>query len=392
MAIGRVLVCDDSDGSRAEFVASINQAMGIEVAENHTGKDLKEAIAALIRGETGGTLFDGADVAVIDNRLIDDWTADDDPKVSAEQLADLVRISSTAGVVVILNQYREIDFDLRLDGRLDSYADLNITDKCLDCANLWKEEPPRGFRPWAWPVLPRLVEQMRRRQDWLLAEGRLDQSVLQALELNSERIVRSLSRAATDFLHPTIAPDAVTFREFVEGATRSTDGKHRGDFAADDRLVAKIAAARIGKWLESTVLGPQDLLVDVPHLLERFSILVNDPGSLDSWNAAVSWSETTGFRSERIRAFEWGLWRDWLGRPAYLWPLLQEDDALATEQFAPDAVVPAEAGFCEDVSRFLPIDETSEFVANFDSAFDRRRVRRDRQGKFVYGPASRLAR
>lgn len=390
MAIGRVLVCDDSDGTREEFVARINATFGSAVAENHTGHDLKQAIAKLLLGESG-TLFDGADVAVIDNRLIDDWVEPDDPKVSAEQLADLVRTSSTARSVVVLNQYREIDFDLRLDGRLESYADLNITEKCLECGNLWTESRPAGFRPWSWPVMERLVDQLDRRREWLMSDGRLDSPVIATLGLGDERIFRGFSRVATDFLHATLPPEQTTFRDFVMGATRSTDGKRKNDL--DDDRIAKIAASRLGKWLEHAVLGPQDLLVDIPHLLERFPILVSDPTSLDSWNAPISWSRIEGFRSDQVSAYEWPMWKDWLNRPAYLWPLLQDDENLSRQMIESiDKQPPLEVGFCEDMSKFLAVSETQEFVANFDSAFDRRRLSKARPEGFVYGPASRLAR
>lgn len=393
MTLNRVVVCDDDERTRESFVDDINRAVGRVVAANYSAKELKDAIAGLMNRERG-TLFDGADVAVIDNRLIDEWTQPDDPKVSAEQLADYVRTSSTAEVVLILNQYREIDFDLRLDGRLDSYADLNITDRCLDRTALWTEAAPEGFRPWSWPVLERTVEQMPKRRAWLMADERLDRPVLEELGLSDERVERSLSRVAADFLHPQRASAEVTFRNFVEGATRATDQKERQRIAHDDDLAAKIAAARLGKWLEATILGPQDVLVDVPHLLERFPCLVMDPQSIASWNAAISWSGVDGFKSKDVEPQLWTLHENWLSRPAYLWPLVQNDEALAADLMgcfaASDA--PAEVGFCEDLSRFLPIAETREFVADLYSAFDRRRASVARTDHFSYGPANRFAR
>lgn len=390
MTLTRIVVCDDDDSTRETFVNEINTAVGEKVAETSSAADLKAAINTILGGG-GDTLFDDSDVAVIDNRLIDEWTAPDDPKVSAEQLADMVRRESSVGAVVVVNQYREVDFDLRLDGRLESYADLNITDKCLGSAGLWTETTSDGFRPWAWPVVDRLVAQLSRRVQWLL-DGRLGAPVLHALALNDERIARSLSRNALDFLHPSKELSEVTFRDFVTGATRGTDAKNRASL--DDQTVAKIAASRLGKWLEAAVLGPQDVLVDVPHLLERFPNLVNDPTSIESWNSAISWSAPpTNFHTDVVAPHLWPLWELWLSRPAFVWSTIQEDNELRAELFRYfEKSAPLDVGFCEDISRFLPIDDTQEFVANFESAFDRRRIAVERSPNFAYGPANRLAR
>ena len=57
---------------------------------------------------------------------------------------------------------------------------------------------------------------------------------------------------------------------------------------ADPAACARIVSSRIAKWLEREVLGPQDVLVDVPHLIQRCPYLLDgDISDLGTWNAAL---------------------------------------------------------------------------------------------------------
>jgi hypothetical protein len=179
-----------------------------------------------------------------------------------------------------------------------------------------------------------------------------------------------------EYLGGDKAAAEATFRDFVQ---KSSMGLRLKDEVLDNTLVARVAAARVGKWLERVVLPGQDVLVDAPHLALRFpSLLTGDIRKLGTWNASASlfppkslWPGKTqlrhkiqrhGFRAE-----------DWLSRDAWFWSDLTKLEAIK-EVRNPWSVERPDFVFCEDVSRFLQRREAREFVADLASPFVRRHV------------------
>ena len=57
-------------------------------------------------------------------------------------------------------------------------------------------------------------------------------------------------------------------------------------------VVARVAAGEVDRWVRRDLLGPQDLLVDVPHLLMRMPFLLGrDANEPERWNDAVMGTE-----------------------------------------------------------------------------------------------------
>ena len=143
--------------------------------------------------------------------------------------------------------------------------------------------------------------------------------------------------------------------------------------------MARVAAARVGKWLERVVLPGQDVLVDAPHLALRFpSLLRGDGKKLDTWNATTSlfppkslWSEKAQLR-QTIQRHSFRQ-QDWLSRAAWFWSELRKLEDIE-EVRNPWSVERPDFVFCEDVSGFLPQQEAREFVADLASSFVRRFV------------------
>src|SRR5207253_3989616 len=130
---------------------------------------------------------------------------------TGESVAYLARCYSNCGYIIELNQFGTNWFDLTLSGSLDSYADLNIGSDQLANPGLWSDQFA-GFRPWSWPIIPRAVNELKKRT----AEAVRCRSdvILEALGLTQDR-VGILPRSIREFLAPRSNPEVTTFEEFV---------------------------------------------------------------------------------------------------------------------------------------------------------------------------------
>jgi hypothetical protein len=316
------------------------------------------------------TPFDSADLLVIDYDLI---ALDNE---TGEDVAYLARCYSHCGLIVMLNEVATNDFDLTLTDHPDSFADLNMGDAQLANPGLWGE-PFEGFRPWYWPVVPHAVTKFEKRATLLKAA--LDLPVLDHLGLPRE-VIRALPRETREFLGRDQSPEATTFDKFVR---LSGNGLARKDVSLGEEFTARIAAARIYKWLDTVVLPCQDLLVDAPHLTSRFpSLLIGSRNTLESWNAVCSVSSAPshlGINDGLLEPFRF-VSEEWLSRPAWYWPLVSNCDAIP-EVTHPWSSEPIEFEFCEDLSRFVPASEARAFVADLPTPFVHRSVL-DQRSKF----------
>ncbi|MFQ5651433.1 MAG: hypothetical protein ACE5IY_15975 [bacterium] len=331
--------------------------------------------------------FDKSDILVLDYDLLNPEAANEDVEysISGEEVAYLARCYSHCRLIAGLNRFGQNTFDLTLKGHPESYADLNIGEDHVDNKGLWFDAPWHEFRPWYWPVLPHTLDAFEKRVDELKANGNLDKPILGFLEF-PEEIVQILPRSSLEFISvPDRRPEETTFHEFVRA---TGNGLKRKDQPCDDDSVARIAAARIAKWLERLVLPGQDILVDAPHLLLRYpSLLKGDRNKPETWDAIVSITELDKLKpkieDEKIEEFRFKK-DNWLSRPAWFWHQVSNSDQIdevrnpwATER--PDLV------FCEDISKFMQKSETQEFVAELPSPFVRRFVKIERAVSYKPG-------
>jgi hypothetical protein len=376
-----ILICDDDPGRVAAWKERLERlALPFQV-RTLAGPDLGTAVGKL--GERRGASrnsrkaaaipqdheFDRADILIIDYDLLD---ADPRSSMNGENVAYVARCYSSCGLIVGVNQYdRENAFDLSLRGHPESYADINLSADQLDNPGLWRS-PWIGFRPWYWPLLPAALGAFKKRLAQLARH--LDTKILDFLGFTAEAS-SILPRSTIEHLGSDKSPEDTTFRNFVE---RSVMGLRPKDKVPDAQM-ARIAAARVGKWLERLVLPGQDVLVDAPHLALRFpSLLRGDVTKPRTWNASASlatskslWSDKGGLR-EKIGQHRFRR-QDWLSRPAWFWNELSRLEVIK-EVRSPWSAERPDFVFCEDVSRFLPHDEAREFVADLASPFVRRSV------------------
>jgi hypothetical protein len=196
--------------------------------------------------------------------------------------------------------------------------------------------------------------------------------------------------------------DEITFREFFRHSPRSLSAEEERTALLDakcDSVIGRVVAGELEGWFRRDVLGPQDVLVDVPHLLLRMPFLLGENTlNLDFWNAsAAGRAPPFGLDGElfndhvraNLLAFDM-----WLSSPAVWWPPLKDNEGLNELFFKPN-VVWGDFVFCEDTSRFAPRSgqdeehQPVEFAAEYEGSWNRRYVAR--VAGYKYAPLSRLA-
>lgn len=314
--------------------------------------------------------LDKASIFIIDYDLFDT-----NRFLTGEEVSYLARCFSNCGVIVALNQFYEVDFDLTLKGHLESYADLNLRGDQICNPNLWGGEGEE-FHPWYWPVLTQLSEEISLRVEDV--KKNIEVPICEALGFKSEEFDFQLPRSVSQFLGPE--PKKITFRDFVKN---SGNGMHHLDSEkAHEDIVARVAAARISKWLERSVLPEMDILVDAPHLVSRFpSLLRGGKDEIESWNLTTKRAKygEIGIDFKKIEKYRFK--KDyWLSRPVWFWNRLREDSSILEikepwKTFRPKWV------FCEDISEFH-VGKYKEFVAKVESPFSRRFVKEINDTKY----------
>ena len=391
-----VLLCDDDPEVGLEWVSTVRAVAKdrysvMDPSDNTVVQEAtKEVLArqAALRAGRGRTKvpcpFDNAEILVLDYDLL--HIDKNNMRHTGEALARLVRMFSNPQVVVVVNQFREAQFDLSLRGHLASHADLNLDAEFLGKSGLWADPPWEGFRPWHWQTLSCAVDTQKARQ--AVVKKRIDEPIVNVLGMQHEDAAR-LSDTAFGFIAPNAKSwgelQKQTFKSFIHAPANDRDAlaliEHDPDAAC------RFLAARIGKWLERQVLGPQDVLVDVPHLIQRYPFLLGDDVSeLDAWNAAIHNDEEV--RKQVPDGCWFGLPK-FLSRPA-IWRHRFEDEAGVSglRRSFDFSTVPAFV-FLEDTSTFAPMDRTKEFRAGHHNAFDRRFVKC--LDGIAYAPQRRLA-
>ena len=438
----KVLVCDDILKRGEDTVAEINKVrdklmrVGIdfqirELFEKELSKEIKELFRHVKEqlppvdtgqfenvGPFSHAKFD-CDIVVIDNNLA--ALEIGGARLTAEAVAGFVRAFTGARYIVSLNKNPEVDFDLRyLVGDYQTQADLTLNASHLSNLALWTgnlNDTNDAFLPWYWPALNYVPK--KRLEQIKFVKRYMRASIFDTLSF-PDRAVDYLSRHAIGALSSEVSDpingesgdrsvERITFAEFFRDSCRSLPvrmERKRIAEAADDgsknavEIVARVVSAEIDKWIRRDVLGPQDVLVDIPHLLMRMPfVLGGSVGDIDQWNRALTFTEPPFGMDREIYENHISDTRFmqsvWVKSPCFWWPDLKNNEALNDLFFAagdewPDAV------FCEDVSLFRRLTqdegelEPMEFSAEFEGSWSRRYVARLPDWK--YAPRSRFAR
>lgn len=375
----KICVYDDESHVGEKYAGMLRKLESIRTrfkVETIDSKDFEEELNRLKARQSklsrGGrmddetTIFDETSILVLD---YDIWKAFKSILfLTGEEVAYHARCFSKCGLIIGLNQYPGNNvFDLNLKGHPDSYADLNLWSQQLNNSGLWSEKRDE-FRPWCWPQLPHYLESFEKKIKEV--EGHLNEPVCAFLGL--EEIFPILPKLAKAFIGND--PTKTTFAQFVK---RSGNGLRPKDRNEDPELVARIAVARVSKWMERIVLPGQDILIDAPHLVSRYpSLLLKSRANIDSWNMTTSLGEfkSLGLDHEKIEDFRFKK-ALWLSRLAWLWGKLANCQAIE-EVAKPWEREATEFLFCEDSSSFYKKEDCTEFLAELDSPYTLRFIRR----------------
>lgn len=425
----KVLVCDDLSGSAKEIeqaikegtqgnveVKSLVKEQFIEQLKKLFGRAKRSLDEPANYSEADKLLFDDADVVILDNNLA--HLDVDGTRLTAESIAGYVRAFTSGAYLVSLNKNTDVDFDLRyLVGDYTTRADLALNTKHLANPGLWTGNPAdakEGFLPWYWPCLSKAAG--RRREQINFVIGRLDEAIFAALKVPAKDVMGFLSLHARGAL----APDALSDEQAGMG-TQLAQLTFRSVFVAKDRslpimddrkalanvdsdvirgVIGRVVAADIDLWIRRDVLGPQGALVDVPHLLLRFPVLLEQRArDVAGWNDSLRTSappfgmERHLYEEHIAKAkFEVDVWAP---SPAFWWPNIKADEKLNQLYLQAKQEEWADVVFCEDRSIFVqrsPQDggpAATEFSAEFEGSWTRRHVARINGVR--YAPRSRFA-
>jgi hypothetical protein len=428
----KILVCDDEKLRGDEIAKSVLEGCNIKpdtlldkgLAEQF--KAFYEAVNPCLDNPSNckaqpDVQFNDADIIILDNNLA--TLNSEGARLTAESFIGHIRTFASAPYIISLNKNPEVDFDLKyLVGDDQTQADVALNMKHLANPALWtgnQSTAVSGFLPWYWPRLDSVAERRRSQIQFVLEH--LDSPLLESLGFPDEAIP-FLSRHAGGTLSSTVVLDAtevkgvpireLTFLQIFTETERSLpvqkERKELAKAASDNKLIQEIiardVAARIDLWLRKDVVGPQDALVDLPHLLVRLPFLLGDKASdVNEWNRAITiQTPPYGLEKELYEAHlannqfssDYDFWLP--STPCFWWPNLKARDDLNEYFFKAKEGEWADCVFCEDLSQFLPRvnengDSPVEFGTEFEGSWTRRYVAYIQDADIQYSPKTRLA-
>lgn len=393
-----IRICDDDQDSAETWVAEIASVVG----DAHSVERLEHPVPAIevlvdrkkAAQDTGSfdvvqpTQFDDFDILVVDYDLIHIDKGGN--RTTGEGVARLAKAYSRCNLVVVLNQFSKVDFDLTMTGHLESWADVNIDARSVGEPSLW-QAGGSDFAPSYWAPLLELADQRKAFAEKLA--GQMDAPILAALELSTDDLTGISDQAFAFLSESAKALDqlgTVTSAEFIRQSLAKKDADAL--LASPPEFAARLVASRIAHWLDRSVWRPLDALIDAAHLIERRPYLTTATADqmLDlGWWASLRNGELGALREEVKAAALLGQVSRLVGKPVFSNARL-EADALSTELAnAYDYPPTADVVFAEDTSRFVERSAAKEFRAGFGNFNDRRFVEY-LQGK-DYGPVRRFA-
>ncbi|GAA0672580.1 hypothetical protein FHT00_001702 [Sphingomonas insulae] len=399
MSIKRIAVCDDNPSLAADWQKQIAKAVGsgvdVERIEDARAQ-FRNLLTRIPTSENSSsdkveTQFDQADILVVDYDLLE--IDAQNARHTGEGFARMARLYSDCAFVVVMNQFVDkAMFDLEMRGHLESFADLNIDSSLIGSQTLWGgQRDGATFAPWTWPDIGKVIDNRGNLTSGLL--DAFDQPILDVLQF-PERHVSALSDEAVGFLsnQVTNADDLqkLSVRKFLMQSTEHKEVARA--IESNKRRAMAATVARLSKWYSRAVVGPQNVLVDVPHLLQRMPFLMRpelgDPLDIATWNRAIVFGAEALIDDVAGAKFQGHA--GWLGQDAFWWPDLLKLDVVRKGRSEYDPAKFADVVFAEDASIFIPFDAAKPFRAGFHNQFDVRYLAFFHPD-ISYGPSRRLA-
>lgn len=362
------------------------------------GKEIGEVIPNL-------EAVNGIDILFLDYQLPN---LNQHPWLTAEDVAGALRIFGRVPVVCILNRFHDFDFDLSMVYSSRTAADLHINAEHLACPHLWIAPESRAnpksfdlsnFRPWFWPVLPDLLEDIEKCKKELMKTS-LETRIFDFLEFKDSEL-QALTKTALGFIDPqSTEPKNSTFLDFLKfgcGGGVSDEIKKwifRDPESKDRKPVAvAIIVAELRHWLTHMVLASGDAISDIPHIVSRmYWLLKGDPTNIETWNQSASLHDTSALHEE-VKAFQFGK-EHWLSRTGF-WTQRLESSPVSDSLYKIDDDIDQLSFpvYLEDFSIFVDRQQAEEFSSALNSIWANRFISKEALGasKIRYAPKVRLA-
>jgi len=334
--------------------------------------------------------IDDADVLVVDYDLLD--LGEVGAFVTGDDVAYLARCYSSCKFIVGINQFdkRGKSFDLTLLGHPKEFADLHINDSLLTSQGLWCNFWEGAFRPWSWPVIPAMVDRIHLARSFV--RENLKSPLLESLGFASGD-VRGFPTRALSFLEfdPSVVDDAKVPSRKLEDLTFQ-DVVHvrpglRGRDSIEGPQVEWLVESRLRHLLGEVLIPEQEVLVDIPHLVERLPGVLIDPTDLANWTATCRLSEglDTLLIPEVLALLR--------NHPLDTVPTIKQSDLAADggllRSLAQRSTNVNRFSFAEDASTFFEPGACTEFLSELELGNSRRNVRQF--DGVDYQPATNLA-
>lgn len=298
--------------------------------------------------------FDDATAVFLDYDLAHFDTAGG---TTGHDLSYLVRLTTTAGCIVLMNRRDTKYFDLSLVADRSSFADQEIGSQSLTSSALWGQLP-KGFAPWHWRDVNNYGHRISELSKRLL-EFSLDTSIFECLRVEERRFemlptIHLAERTTTSSETPATLLDILRHPATLRPQER--------ELALREELprpvVARILAARIISWLERYVARVQQHVLDAPHLVMTYPSALEADQSPDDV-VSPEGRQPSGVSKELGSAKAESL-SDLLGRALWWRTELRNSPALL-ENSKPWTGGQLSRVFCEDTSTFREHSDTDVF-------------------------------
>ncbi|MEW1707318.1 hypothetical protein AB0230_08760 [Microbacterium sp. NPDC089190] len=413
--IANVLICDDKTDRAERWKSLIESHLPSATVDTLTGAKLAGLLTELsdaedeardgqaLNNESRGTIgrVEQADLLILDSDLspapgdLGLLQADEARDVSrtlrngyGDDVARQLRSYSMAPAIVVVNMFwgrhaRPRVFDLTLNQNANAVADLNITAGELADDVLWgravRDTAPI-YRPWQRATIPEVVATFKLSAG-LSDDLDLDERVLERFAIDSSRLTPSQ-------LDPfSKAPEDLTFHDFANsGLGFKYTGTDEGGAFHEPTYVKAMALSAVRRWIERFVTPSQTVLLDAPHLAERYwRVITSDPADLAALDrfAEVAWGGDVGHFQPALR----DALRPFATRPVF-------DESVARKVAAQQArsgaapVGSLDAAFAEDISKFRPLGRLTQFPSDVPGEFKHRWL--EEVAGVGYEPSNRL--
>jgi hypothetical protein len=357
----------------SEFVVYEKKDVSVLISELHRARfESRKGVFKPVNG------LDGFDLVIVDYDLLGLEMENPAAWATGAELAYSMRLMSSIGPIVVVNQFGTNTFDLTMRRGISSYADVDVGSAQITSLGLWSSKDFQGFRPWHWPDLHREVERFSLVHGFV--KENINKSVMEVLsfELEDADSPNFISYEIAALLGVGVNNKNLTFRDVVinNSGLRVFNilekDKEILDVMTDDQ-VARVCSSILIHWLEKVVLPAQEVVADAPHLCAQL------PWAIDYFQNIEKWNEVCSLDESAVPALfsNYHVQPDFLFSRPVFWAEKARRDILMPDDFEFDCLPKVQ--FCENLSVFSLEESASSFPSDV-IAFDKKRwVRCDKE-------------